>query len=157
METLPKVPAVVEITPEAIHLRPHALTLLHLLLALPAPEEGCALLLGRRHGALWRIERIWPCLNVWEPASERQARFAVDPREQLHAQKWGRGLGLLLLGSAHSHPATEPVPSATDRALTVAPALMLICGRLATGRPELACWWLHEDGPPRLLPWRMED
>jgi len=148
---------VAEVTPEAIHLRPRALTLLQRLLALPAPEEGCALLLGRREGGVWRIERIWPCLNVWEPRAERDRRFAVDPREQLHAQKWGRGQGLLLLGSAHSHPAGEPVPSSTDRALTVAPALMLIRGRGAQGGAELACWWLPEEGPPRPLPWRMED
>lgn len=147
----------VQITPEAIHLRPHALTLLDHLLALTAPEEACALLLGRHAGVLWRIERIWPCLNVWEPAAERNCRFAVDPREQLQAQKWGRDQGLLLLGSAHSHPAAEPVPSPTDRALTVAPALMLIRGRLASGQAELACWWLPEDGPPRPLPWTMED
>jgi len=154
---LPKVPSVAEITPEAIHLRPSALTLLHHLLALPAPEEGCALLLGRREGGLWRIERIWPCLNVWEPRAERDHRFAVDPLEQLHAQKWGRSHGLMLLGSAHSHPAAEPVPSATDRALTVAPALMLIRGCSGQGEVELACWWLPEEGPPRPLPWRMED
>ncbi|MCS5700638.1 M67 family metallopeptidase [Cyanobium sp. FGCU-52] len=146
-----------EFTPEAISLRPRALTLLHHLLALPAPEEGCALLLGWRQGVLWRIERIWPCLNVWEPQAERKCRFAVDPREQLHAQKWGRGQELLLLGSAHSHPAAEPVPSATDRALTVAPALMLIRGCSTQGRVELACWWLPEDAPAWPLPWRMED
>lgn len=144
-------------TPEAVVLRRQALTLLDHLLALPAPEEGCALLLGERRGGSWWVERIWPCLNVWEPAAERRRRFAVDPREQLRAQTWARGRGWQLLGAAHSHPHSPPLPSASDRELTLAPALMLIRGVGAGGAPELACWWLVEEGPAQPLVWRMED
>jgi proteasome lid subunit RPN8/RPN11 len=87
--------------------------------------------------------------------ARRDQRFAIDPREQLQAQKWARGLGLELLGSAHSHPTTAPLPSASDRAFTVAPALMLIRGPSQLGqRPETLCWWLEEgEEPPGLLPW----
>lgn len=123
-----------------------------------APEEACALLLGRRVGSLWRLERLWPCRNAWSEPSERRQRFAIDPREQLLAQKWARGLGLELLGSAHSHPASAPLPSPHDLALTASPALMLIGG---PPQPELGSelrlWWL-DDPPaaPRPLEWTMD-
>ena len=54
----------------------------------------------------WQVERIWPCLNGWQPMGERSRRFAIDPREQLLAQKWGRARALTVLGAAHSHPAS---------------------------------------------------
>ncbi|MFQ6538911.1 MULTISPECIES: M67 family metallopeptidase [Aphanothece] len=123
-----------------------------------APEEGCALLLGRRgspHGAAvpWHGQRIWPCLNTWPEPAERRRRFAIDPREQLLAQKWARQRGLAVLGAAHSHPSGQAVPSPTDCALTLAPALMLILA--ADG--DLAAWWLDDtDRQPQPLPWRMD-
>jgi len=159
-----------------------ALTLLHRLLDAAAPQEGCGLVLGQRpplapdpvagkapgsgpgrEGGAWVLRQIWPCCNVWEPAAERQRRFAIDPREQLHAIHWGRSRGLELLGSVHSHPSSAPVPSATDRALAVWPTLMLIRGvapdptGAASAGQALCCWWLEPEAPPLLLPWRMED
>ena len=164
--------------PAEIRLGRQALTLIDRLLDAAAPEEGCALLLGtRRSGprdalgvapSRWHLQRVWPTTNVWEPAAERLCRFRIDPREQLHAQKWARTQGLEVLGSLHSHPASPPLPSVTDRSMAFAPNLMLIRG-VATGelpsgdrqvaevRPVLCCWWLELEGPPRLLPWRMED
>lgn len=163
-------------TPQEILLRRQALTLIDRLLDAAAPEEGCALLLGtRRSGPQdslgvppthWHLQRVWPTANVWEPAVERLRRFRIDPREQLLAQKWARTQGLEVLGSLHSHPSSPPLPSATDCSMAFAPTLMLIRG-VATGEhppgdgaaalPLLCCWWLEQDSPPRLLPWRMED
>ncbi|WP_159820213.1 M67 family metallopeptidase [Cyanobium sp. Copco_Reservoir_LC18] len=151
-------------TPEELCLGRQALTVLEAVLLAAAPEEGCALLLGRRDP--WRIDHVWPCLNAWEPPPERRHRFALDPREQLQAQKWARERGLTVLGSAHSHPRSAPLPSALDRALAFAPTLMLILGQAeGPGVPaasggeawSLACWWLPEHGPPRPLAWRMDD
>jgi proteasome lid subunit RPN8/RPN11 len=149
------------------------LTQLWRFLSCVAPEEGCALLLGdRRSGGtaagvaagsadgkpqVWRLRRIWPCLNVWEPAGERRRRFAIDPREQLLAQRWSRQRGLEVLGAAHSHPQTPPLPSVTDRALCFTPGLMLILGRSPGGSSQLGCWWLSERGSARRLMWKMED
>ncbi len=143
--------------PAELRLGRQVLTVLEAVLAAAAPEEGCALLLGRRDP--WQIQHVWPCLNVWEPPAERRRRFALDPREQLLAQKWARARGLEVLGSAHSHPCSEPVPSALDRSLAFGPTLMLILGRVAdAGRHgELACWWLPERGAPRRLAWTMDD
>ena len=158
--------------PEAIVLRRQELTVLERLLRAPAPREGCALVLAERvcasyatgSGSPWRIRRLWPCLNVWQPQAERQRRFGIDPREQLHAQVWARARGWQVLGSAHSHPGGPAVPSATDRRLCFAPTLMVILGGSRVPGPEpwldpgdLGCWWLAETGPPHALPWRMED
>jgi [CysO sulfur-carrier protein]-S-L-cysteine hydrolase len=151
-------------TPAELGIGRQALTLLEAVLEAAAPDEGCALLLGSRDP--WCVRRVWPCLNVWEPAAERRRRFALDPREQLLAQKWARSQGLTVLGSAHSHPLSEPVPSALDRSLAFAPTLMLILGQADGPAPSaateveprsLACWWLPEQGGPRRLAWRMVD
>ena len=144
--------------PERIAARAELLTVLDHWCGAAAPHEACALLIGRRQGSTWRLERLWPCCNVWPHPGERSHRFAIDPREQLLAQKWARGLELELLGSVHSHPASAPVPSATDLALTAAPALMLIWGESQPGGASgPACWWLEEPPvQPRQLEWTMD-
>ena len=165
-------------TPEEILIGRRPLTNLVAMLQAALPQEGCALLLGQGAGArTWRLWRVWPCLNIWEPSSERGQRFCIDPREQLLAQKWGRSRGLQLLGSAHSHPATAPIPSRLDQILTLGPTLMVILGPgeaplspdgadLQVAGWQLACWWLPAmDGEaaadglrethPRRLVWRM--
>nr|WP_277874967.1 M67 family metallopeptidase [Cyanobium sp. FACHB-13342] len=132
------------------------------MLASAGPREGCALLLGQRLGDVWRLDWVWPCCNVWPVPDERCRHFAIDPREQLLAQKWGRQRGLELLGSAHSHPTSEAVPSAHDRRLSALPALMVILGGgsqdqvPAQARPLLG-WWIPEPpARPQRLPWTME-
>lgn len=133
--------------PDEICFGRKVLTVLSRVVEAAAPEEGCALLLGPP----WNVRQVWPCRNVWMPAEDRQRRFAIDPREHLLAQKWARKRGWQVLGSLHSHPAGPPVPSATDLALAVPPALLAI-----QGTSELACWWLPEEGHPRPLMWKME-
>jgi hypothetical protein len=59
-------------TPAKLGIGRQALTLLEAVLEAAAPEEGWALLLGSRDP--WSVQRIWPCLNVWEPAAERGRR-----------------------------------------------------------------------------------
>jgi proteasome lid subunit RPN8/RPN11 len=128
----------------------HQLTVLRAVLTAAAPQEGCALLLGEpaRAGAVggvWtdaRVHAIWPCLNVWLPEAERCRRFAIDPREQLQAQKWGRARGWQVLGTAHSHPRSAAVPSATDCSWAFPPALMLILGSSL----ELRAWQIDDGG-----------
>lgn len=159
--------------PELVHIGRHRLTELEAVLVVQSPAESCALLLGTHLPAgdgpacllALRIEAVWPCLNVWEPASERSRRFAIEPREQLLAQKWGRRHGWQLIGTAHSHPLGEAVPSDLDRSLAFPPVLMLIASGLvecsgrteAAGQPEatgesmattIRAWWLSEPVEP---------
>ncbi len=141
-------------TPSGLAADAGLLIVLGRLLAVAAPEEGCALLLGDGARSVWRLRRLWPCCNVWPEPGERHERFAIDPREQLVAQRWARERGWQVLGVAHSHPSSAPVPSRTDCSLCLPPALMVIQGVEA----ELLAWWLADaDRQPRLLPWRMGD
>ena len=116
------------------------------------------MLLGHRDAARWQLQRIWPCCNTWPERAERDRRFAIDPREQLVAQRWARLRGWQVLGVAHSHPTSGAEPSPTDLSLCVTPALMVIC----SGAGDCRAWWLPEGAerqaqPPRLVPWRMGD
>ena len=97
------------------------LTVARRVVAAAAPQEACGLLIGPR----WHVGLLWPCRNIWVPAEERQRRFAIDPREQLLAQKWARQRGWVVLGSLHSHPSGEPVPSATAMPLSVQAAMSM--------------------------------
>ena len=132
------------------------------LLAAAAPFEGCALLLGNKMANVLVVQEVWPCCNRWPVVEERGRRFAIDPREQLLAQKWARQHQMVVLGFAHSHPSSPPVPSATDLTWCVAPALLAIQGIGAPGRQAgLAWWWIEADGAeplrlPTRLPWRMD-
>ena len=116
------------------------------------------MLLGTHSGELLLLQQVWPCCNAWPEVSERHQRFGIDPREQLLAQRWARHKDLAVLGFAHSHPSSAPVPSATDRKYCFAPALMLIQGlEQAAAPPTLAGWWIAGDGAePLRLPWRMD-
>ena len=40
----------------------------------------------------------------WMGLGDRDSRFALDPREQIAAQRWARLRGLEVLGVCHSHP-----------------------------------------------------
>ena len=77
------------------------------------PQEGCAILVGKsvelkdkeKH-KVFKIEFIWPSENIWisgfhddidtyletkeqnQKTISRENRFALDPNEQLFAQKW---------------------------------------------------------------------
>ena len=131
-----------------------------------APQEGCALLLGDKQPShlskeetLWKIKLIWPCCNIWEPGfssliesanglntyqagqASKKNRFAIDPREQLLAQRWGRKNSLKVLGSAHSHPYGDAIPSIVDRSWSFSQGLMII----ADGSGRLRGWWMRKD------------
>ncbi|KGG13592.1 Mov34/MPN/PAD-1 family protein [Prochlorococcus sp. MIT 0601] len=129
----------------------------------PAPEEGCALLIGTKANGktltnelIWEVSVIWPCCNVWEcnmqnfhknqcqknigqEKASRINRFAIDPREQLRAQKWARNEKLSILGSAHSHPSSSAIPSKLDLSMNYSTGLMTIINGLG----EIRAWWVN--------------
>ena len=124
-----------------------------------SPEEGCALLLGDS-GPDLNVRFVWPCCNVWQPgfggfsdaisedgdqklvSASRRSRFALDPREQIAAQRWSRHRGWRVLGSAHSHPGGQPVPSALDRQWAASEGVVLI----DAGAAGIRAWWLQGPG-----------
>lgn len=139
----------------------HCLIVLNRVLQAAQPQEGCALLLGCRHQLGWRLERIWPCCNRWQPEAERSHRFLVDPREQLLAQRWCREHSLLVIGSAHSHPDSPAIASSTDQTLCVPPALVLIRSGLTDWQappPEgFGAWWIRESAAAEPLELVLEE
>lgn len=129
-----------------------------------APEEGCALLLGKNimtknltEQTTCQIALIWPCSNVWEANTQRiikpkkirtrknktfskKNHFLIDPKEQIAAQKWARARNLAVVGSAHSHPASSSEPSLTDIEWNFSPGLMII----VNGKGTIKAWWLDQ-------------
>ena len=126
------------------------------------PNEGCALLLGKRQIVksdgeyLIQLYLIWPCCNIWSPEifgfnssilrhpvndgsiTSKKNRFAIDPREQLYAQKWARNRNMQIFGHAHSHPTGENRPSQMDLFLHKSPGLMVISNNYG----NLKAWWI---------------
>ena len=129
------------------------------------PDEGCALLIGEKAferslacSLIFRILLIWPCSNIFgntmsglnnefqhfvEASREEGAKsnhFLLDPREQLHAQKWSRSRNLEILGTAHSHPFGETRPSNLDLYMVHSSQLMIIMNQ----RRDIQAWWLFD-------------
>ena len=137
----------VPFAPSLLLLDFRSLKVLHRCLGVVHPEEGCALLIGQRGvtDAPWRLTTIWPCCNVWQDegsraqnSSARRHRFAIDPLEQMAAQRWARTRSFQMLGVAHSHPDTAAEPSLRDRRWGERERLMLI----RSGGGELRGWWM---------------
>ena len=141
------------------------LTVLKSTLLAVAPHEGCALLIGKQKAdylktdKAMKIHMIWPCCNIWssnilglqeshkkqnsvlkEDLSKKN-RFAIDPREQLIAQRWARERDLQIIGSAHSHPQGEPIPSVIDLNWNFSPGIIVIIGQYGAIR----AWWMSGD------------
>ena len=148
------------IAPSKLLLRCGCLTILERTLLASWPEEGCALLIGSQgEGNSLRLDHVWPGCNRWgrqrdlQPwgAGEtpgRDSNFLLDPREQLAAQRWSRQHQQRIIGVAHSHPHSPPVPSAADRCRGVPHQLMLIL----SAQQGLRAWWLEEDRQVRPVP-----
>ncbi len=73
-----------------------------------APLECCGILIGRER----RIERAARARNALASAT----RYLVDADDHFAALKSARESGQSVVGFYHSHPASPPAPSETDRA-----------------------------------------
>lgn len=77
-----------------------------------APKEACGLLAGGS-----AVTAIYPMTNT----DASPISYAMDPREQLRAQKAMRAEGTELLAIYHSHTASSAYPSPTDVQLATYP------------------------------------
>ena len=102
-----------------------------------APKEACGLVAGRGTTAVRAIR----CTNAHpEPVT----RYAMDPREQLRAFRDMDANGEELLAIYHSHPATQPYPSPTDRAEAHYPDAFFILVSLRTADPEVRAFRIRD-------------
>ncbi|ABX09619.1 M67 family metallopeptidase [Prochlorococcus marinus] len=148
--------------PTVIKFHGHSKEVLIKSLLIKFPQEGCALLLGKKKketnlskNFFYEISLIWPCCNIWEPEMKsfseeclkedltqkppsKTNRFAIDPKEQISAQKWARKKNLSLLGSAHSHSYSCANPSRLDLSWNFSPGLMII----VDGSGVIRAWWI---------------
>ena len=128
------------------------------------PEEGCAILIGKKTPSatdhkkiIWKITHIWNCRNVWGETESKlidqnisilsnqkniklskQNRFEIDAKDQIASQKWARENDLEVLCCAHSHPSGENKPSEIDLLLHQSPGLMVISNKYG----DLKAWWI---------------
>ncbi len=111
------------------------------------PElEICGLLAGQ--GEL--CTAVYPVKNI---SPTPHCSFYMDPRSQITAMAAMRASAETMLGIYHSHPNTEPLPSARDTAgmaySGVAYVIISLCNR---EQPEVAAFIFERDGfkPMRL-------
>ena len=102
------------------------------------PKEACGLLGGRAD----RILAAYPLKNV---AQAPQARYEIDPREQLLALKAIDGAQLDWLGVYHSHPRSAPIPSQSDIAECADSGLLQLIVSLERSKPRLKLWRVDRD------------
>lgn len=102
------------------------------------PNEGCGLLLGQRQGTNALIVEALPACN----SRASPQHYEIAPEAVLAADRHARASGQTLLGAWHSHPDSQPVPSATDLAEAWPDWCYLIVGLANPGQPELRTWRL---------------
>jgi proteasome lid subunit RPN8/RPN11 len=114
-----------------------------------APLECCGVLIG--FGG--RIERAARARN----SLGSPTRYLLDPADHFAALKSARDSGQAVVGFYHSHPASVPAPSETDRTEAAYPGhwhLIVFPGN-ATEPPDIRAFQLVDSGnflPVRLVP-----
>jgi len=85
------------------------------------PNECCGVLLGKNiagegnsAGTINHVQQIVRAGNTRTDSAHN--RYNIAPQELVKIQRQARGLGLDIIGFYHSHPGTEPEPSARDLA-----------------------------------------
>jgi len=102
------------------------------------PAEVCGILAGLNS----RTKEVYRMINVSEEASES---YFMDPKEQLKVMKKIRGRGLELIGIYHSHPVSDPYPSARDVELAFYPeASYVIISLQKKDRPQIRAFRIVE-------------
>ncbi len=82
------------------------------------------------------------CTNVHDTPT---TRYRIDPREQLRAFRDIDDRNEELVAIYHSHPASQPYPSPTDRAESHYPDAIYVLVSLRTAEPEVRAFRIEED------------
>jgi [CysO sulfur-carrier protein]-S-L-cysteine hydrolase len=86
------------------------------------------------------------CANVHETPT---TRYRIHPREQLRAFQTMDDHDDELVAIYHSHPASQPYPSPTDRDEAHYPEAVYILVSLRTAAPEVRAFRILTDGAVR--------
>ena len=78
-------------------------------------------------------------------------RYLIDPRDQLRAFRDMDASGEELAAIYHSHPASQPYPSPTDRSEAQYPDAVYVLVSLRTAQPEVEAWRIGTDGAVRVV------
>jgi proteasome lid subunit RPN8/RPN11 len=100
------------------------------------PYEGCGLLATIDSGDSRLAMRFYPGENI----DHSTTRFTMDPRRVVDAMNAIEQAGWSLGAIVHSHPTTEPVPSATDLREAFYPGAWLAILSFVTPLPKLCVW-----------------
>jgi proteasome lid subunit RPN8/RPN11 len=104
------------------------------------PNECCGLL-GGTNGV---ITRIYRATNV---AETKTVRYDVDSTELVKIFTSMRAADLEHLGIYHSHPSSEPRPSATDRKLARYDSVVYFIVSLRSRQPRMQAWRIRKARP----------
>jgi proteasome lid subunit RPN8/RPN11 len=104
-----------------------------------APRECCGLVLGLDGVG----ERVIRCRNADE---QPNVRYTIDPADLYAAISPLGDEDRELVAIYHSHPASPPVPSPTDRAEAHWPRARYILASWRTGSPELHAYRIEAGG-----------
>lgn len=115
-----------------------------------SPHECC----GVGIGPPGEVREFHPVENVHESPVTRYEISAAD-QLRLYRRAEERGWDVTLV--FHTHPATDPVPSATDRALAGWPAAVYAILGLGGERADLRAWRIVDGGEPAQLEIRAAD
>jgi len=75
------------------------------------PNESCALLFGKKENDKLIVREVFLAENV----EESPVNFTISNEQLILGYKEAEERGLEVIGIFHSHPSSEPYPSATDK------------------------------------------
>ena len=75
------------------------------------PNESCALLFGKKENDKLIVRDVFLAENV----EESPVNFTISNEQLILGYKEAEEKGLEVIGIFHSHPSSEPYPSATDK------------------------------------------
>jgi len=75
------------------------------------PNESCALLFGKKDNDKIAVSEIYPAENI----EKSSVNFTISNEQLIQGYKIAEDKGLDVIGIFHSHPDSEPYPSATDK------------------------------------------